>query len=187
MPRCPGLDGRFSFGVPETVRAGRQILFVACGSIVPQVLEAAAELEREGLSAAVAVQAHLPGSPSAALSALLRNFRCVVGVEEGYLSGGLSSLLAETIAQEGLRLPVGRVRRQGTVFQHYGQRNLTCARGRGWTPPRWPARRGGCGRVVMMNERVFLSVVLPCRDQAGHIAEVLLGHDAALDGLGRSL
>jgi len=37
-----------------------------------------------------------------------------------------------------------------------------------------------------MSERVFLSVILPCRDQADHIAEVLKAYGPPLDGLGRA-
>ena len=101
-PVVPGLEGRFSFGRPEVVREGAQLLFIACGSIVHQALGAAAELEKEGLSAAVAVQAHLPCRASPELIALLKRFQCVISVEEGYESGGLGSLIAETMAQQGL-------------------------------------------------------------------------------------
>ena len=111
-PAVPGLNGRFVFGAPEVIREGKDLLFVACGGIVHEALGAAAALEAQGLSAAVAVQAHLPSSASPALSALLGGFRCVVSVEEGYAAGGLGSLIAETIAQEGLssRLAICAVR-----------------------------------------------------------------------------
>ncbi|MGD0091426.1 MAG: transketolase C-terminal domain-containing protein [Planctomycetota bacterium] len=111
-PAVPGLNGRFSFGAPELVREGQGVLFIACGGIVHEALRAAEALEAEGLSAAVAVQAHLPGRPHPALAALLRKFRRVVSVEEGYAAGGLGSLVAETIAQEGLhsRLAICGVR-----------------------------------------------------------------------------
>lgn len=112
-PALPGLNGRFAFGAPKKViREGKDLLFVACGGIVQEALGAAAALEADGLSAAVAVQAHLPSSASPALSALLRGFPCVVSVEEGYAAGGLGSLVAETIAQEGLssRLAICAVR-----------------------------------------------------------------------------
>jgi glycosyltransferase involved in cell wall biosynthesis len=37
-----------------------------------------------------------------------------------------------------------------------------------------------------MDKRVFLSVVLPCRNQADHIAEVLTAYVPPLDGIGRA-
>jgi transketolase len=101
-PEVPGLDGRFSFGTPEVVRPGGDLLFLACGSVVHEALAAAEGLRAQGVAAAVAVLAHLPFSASEPLVRLLRAFDLVVTVEEGYTAGGLGSLVAEAIAQEGL-------------------------------------------------------------------------------------
>lgn len=101
-PEVPGLNGRFAFGRPEVVREGRHVLFAACGSMAHEALEAARLLEVQGISAAVAVVADLGFAASPPLLALLREFAAVVSVEDGYAAGGLGSLLAEAIAQEGL-------------------------------------------------------------------------------------
>ena len=101
-PEVSGLHGRFSFDKPELVREGKDVLFVACGGVVHEALQAAELLQKDGVDAAVAVQAHLSYAASTGLIALLKNYRAVVSVEEGYAAGGLGSLLAETIAQEGL-------------------------------------------------------------------------------------
>jgi len=46
---------------------------------------------------------------------------------------------------------------------------------------------GCCWKLTtVLNAPVFLSVVLPCRDQAGHIAAVLEKYEAPLDAIGRS-
>ena len=102
-PEVPGLDGRFALDRPEVVREGGDVLFVACGGIVHEALAAARLLEPQGISAAVAVLAHLPFAPRAPLVDLLRRYPAVVSVEDGYSAGGLGSLLAEAIAQQGLR------------------------------------------------------------------------------------
>jgi transketolase len=102
-PEVPGLDGRFALGRPEVVRDGRDVLLAACGSMVHDALAAARLLEAEGVSAAVAVLAHLPFAAGAPVVDLLRRFGAVVSVEDGYAAGGLGSLLAEAIAQHGLR------------------------------------------------------------------------------------
>lgn len=102
-PALPGLDGRFAFGRPEIIRQGGDVLFIACGSMSQEALAAARSLEADGISAAVAVLAHLGFAASPALLDLLRNYPAVVTVEDGYASGGLGSLVAEAIAQEGLR------------------------------------------------------------------------------------
>ncbi len=111
-PSIPGLDGRFEFGRPEVVREGSQLVLIACGSIAHEALGAARLLETDGLSAAVAVLADVSLTASEPLVNLLQGFPAVVSVEEGYATGGLGSLLAETIALRGLdcRLAICGVR-----------------------------------------------------------------------------
>lgn len=98
----PGLNGRFAFGRPEEVRQGRELLFLACGGIVHEALIAADALREHGVSAAVAVMAHLPFAATDPLVELLSRFPHVVTLEEGYAAGGLGSLIAETIARHCL-------------------------------------------------------------------------------------
>jgi len=102
-PEVPGLGGRFALDRPEIVRAGRDLLFIATGEIVLEALEASKILEREGISAAVAVLAHLGQRPGNALIKLLAGYEAVVSVEEGYATGGLGALVAEGIATAGLQ------------------------------------------------------------------------------------
>ncbi len=101
-PEVPGLDGRFALGRPEIVREGGDVLFLACGTLAHEALEAARLLEAEGIAAAVAVLAHLGFAASPELVELLGRYRAVVSVEDGYAAGGLGSLAAEAIAQNGL-------------------------------------------------------------------------------------
>jgi transketolase len=98
----PALNGRFEFHRPEVVRPGSDCLFLCAGDIAFEALRAATMLEQNGVSAAVSVLAHLCFSPSAALQNLLRRYRLVVSVEEGYTAGGLGALVAATIAEQGL-------------------------------------------------------------------------------------
>jgi transketolase len=105
-PEVPGLGGRFALGRPERVRPGKDLLFVACGSIVHEALVAAEQLENEGISAAVAVLAHVGFRASDDLVAELSEFSAVVSVEEGYAAGGLGSLVAEAVAEHALRCRV---------------------------------------------------------------------------------
>jgi transketolase len=115
-PEVPGLGGRFGLGRPEIVREGRDLLFLACGSVAHEAVAAARLLEPDGISPTVAVLAHLPFAASEALVELLARFESTVTVEEGYATGGLGSLVAETIAQRGLhsRLTICGVRESFT-------------------------------------------------------------------------
>ena len=101
-PPVPGLEGRFGLGRPELVRRGADLLFLATGSLTPEVVGAAERLGREGVSAAVAVQAHLPYAPTPELVELLAGYSAVVTAEEGYTSGGLGALVAEAVAGNDL-------------------------------------------------------------------------------------
>lgn len=98
----PGLNGRFALNCPEVVREGADVLLLAVGDIAHEAVKAARQLEIQGVSAAVAVLAHLGFSGSPELVELLARFPRVATVEEGYTAGGLASLAGETIAVNGL-------------------------------------------------------------------------------------
>jgi transketolase len=102
----PGLRGRFALGRPEVVKSGDDVVFVATGEIVHEALAASRLLERDGVSAAVAVLAHVSRFPTPELVDLLRDFGAVVTVEEGYPTGGLGALVAEAMATNGIRAPL---------------------------------------------------------------------------------
>ena len=112
-PVVPGLEGRFAFGRPEMVREGTALLYLCTGGTVPDALEASRLLEGKGIRAAVAVLAHLGFTGSPELADLLGRFPAVITVEEGYVTGGLGSLVAETMASRRLscRLAVKGVER----------------------------------------------------------------------------
>lgn len=102
-PNVPGLHGRFALGIPELIVPGADLLFLTTGAIVTEVVRAAEILARTNISAAVAVLAHLQFTASSDLIKLLASYRAVITVEEGVATGGLGSLVAETIVQ--YRLP----------------------------------------------------------------------------------
>lgn len=99
----PGLDSRFAFDRPELVRKGRDLLLLATGAIAVAAVAAAELLAASGISAAVAVLAHLGATASRALVELLADFSALVTVEEGVTSGGLGALVARAVAEQ--RLP----------------------------------------------------------------------------------
>jgi transketolase len=112
-PEVPGLSGRFAFGRPEVIHEGSDVLLLATGAMALVSLEASAALAADGISASVAVMAHLPYAPTDALVDLLERFPATMTVEEGYTAGGLGSLVAEAIATGGLacRLALRGVRK----------------------------------------------------------------------------
>ena len=102
-PEVPGLQGRFSLDRPEVVREGDAVLLLACGAVAGEAIAAADLLAKEGIRAAVAIQAHLSFAPAPPLVELLARFERVVAVEEGFAASGLGALAAQAIAENALR------------------------------------------------------------------------------------
>jgi transketolase len=101
-PDIDGLGGRFGFEEPEVVRAGHDLLLLSTGSITQEAMKAVKLLSQRGLNAGLAVLAHIGFTGSPQLRDLLSAYSAVLTVEEGYIAGGLGSLVAETISQNGL-------------------------------------------------------------------------------------
>lgn len=104
----PGLDGVFRSGRIQIVREGTDLVILSMGGISAEASRAASLLEEEGISACVVVVASVCPSPSEDLVALLGRFQLAVTVEAHYRSGGLGSLVAEVIADNGLMCRVKR-------------------------------------------------------------------------------
>jgi transketolase len=108
VPPLAGLNGRFAWNTPELVRPGCDVLLICTGELSQTALKAAEILGQEGLTPAVAVMAHLSFQPSQALISLLSRFTTVLTVEDAYVTGGLGSLAAEAIAENGLQASLMR-------------------------------------------------------------------------------
>jgi transketolase len=98
----PGLNGRFETGRAQVIREGKDIIFITMGSVTNEVTDAAAALSGEGISCAIVVVASLSPPPVEDLIGLLSRFRVALTVEAHYITGGLGSLVAEIVAENGL-------------------------------------------------------------------------------------
>ena len=98
-----------TFGRAVTLREGRHVTLIACGSEVHPSLAAADQLAARGVSATV-VDMHTikPLDRDAVLAAARRG--PTVTVEEHNRTGGLGSAVAEVFADEGLGSPLLRHR-----------------------------------------------------------------------------
>lgn len=99
----PGLDGRFTFGRTERVREGRTLALVTMGSVAAATVAAAEELD-----ASVLVVSTLNPPPADDVADALAPFERIVSVEAHYVTGGVGSLVAEVIAERGLRCRLER-------------------------------------------------------------------------------
>lgn len=96
-------DESYTFvpGAVNILREGHDVALVATGSTVHEIADAAAVLADEGIQVKVIGIPSLRPCDSAALMQALRDCRTVITVEEHNINGGLGSLVAEVLAENG--------------------------------------------------------------------------------------
>jgi transketolase len=104
----PGLNGRFQLGRAHTITAGDDLLMIALGSIANEAVAADATLRRQGIHATVMIVSSLNPAPLQDLTKALTRFDVALTVEAHYICGGIGSLVAEVIAEQGLDCRLAR-------------------------------------------------------------------------------
>jgi transketolase len=102
-PIVPGLGGKFELGRVQSLSDGSEVLIVAMGSVAMEAAAATQALREKNVSCGLAILAHLNPAPVEHLATLLANVPLVLTVEAHYCTGGAGSLVAEVIAERGLR------------------------------------------------------------------------------------
>ncbi len=99
----PGLEGRFELGKLQRIREGSDLLVVAMGSVATEAAAAVQELAARGVSCSLMIIAQVSPAPVNELAELLARHPVTLTVEAHYRVGGVGSLIAEVIADRGLR------------------------------------------------------------------------------------
>jgi transketolase len=86
------------------LRSGRDLLVVACGTMVSRALQAADLLEREGYSVGIVSAFSVKPLDKAGLKALCQGRKRLVTVEEHVETGGLGTAVCEAMSDSGLRI-----------------------------------------------------------------------------------
>jgi len=108
----PGEDYIVEIGKARTARAGRDLSIITFGAMVLVALDAAQELEREGLDIEVMDLRTLAPLDKAAILASVKKTNKVMVLHEAARTGGIGGEIAATIAEEAfewLDAPVVRV------------------------------------------------------------------------------
>jgi transketolase len=105
-----GLDGRFEMSRCQMLDEGSDYLLIATGNMAQQAVEAAQVLLKRGVAASLAIVSTLNPAPTEHLKELLPRFKCASTIESHYVTGGLGSLVAEIVAENGIDC---RLLRQG--------------------------------------------------------------------------
>jgi len=108
----------FELGNADVLKKGSDLAIIACGLMVHTALEAAAELEKEGLSVGVINMSSIKPLDRSAVITAARETGAIVTAEEHSIIGGLGSAVAE-LTSENIPVPVVRV----------GVRDIFCSSG----------------------------------------------------------
>jgi transketolase len=97
-----GLPLEFELGRAHQILDGEDVAIVALGAMAATAVEAADILAEGGISASVVVVSCVSPAPVSDLAAALGSVPLAVSLEAHYITGGLGSLLAEVIAEQGI-------------------------------------------------------------------------------------
>ena len=98
-------DYKFEIGKSITLRDGKDVTLIACGSMVRETLNAADKLAEQGIEATVINMHTIKPLDTAAIDQAIKNTPALVTVEEHTVIGGLGSTVAEYMAPLKDRIP----------------------------------------------------------------------------------
>jgi len=105
-------DDKYKFvpGAVDVLREGDDVTLVAMGSTVHEAVDAAEQLAEQGISASVINVPSIRPLDRDALFAALQQSKHIISVEEHNVNGGVGSIVAEVLAENG----------QGAVLKRLG-------------------------------------------------------------------
>ena len=99
-PVFTGAKDPFVIGKANTLRKGKDVAFIACGSVVGLALEAAGKLAKKGVEARVINMHTVKPLDEAAVLKAAKECGAIVTVEEHSVIGGLGGAVAEVLAKK---------------------------------------------------------------------------------------
>jgi transketolase len=108
---------------PRLLKKGKKGLIFTSGTMTAIVLSTVEMLAKEGLDLTLANLCVLDPAPAGELAVLMAEFKKVATVEEHFITGGLGSIIAEIIAQEGLGVKLRRVGLDDAFPDRYASRS----------------------------------------------------------------
>ena len=97
-------------GKAEILREGSEVAIIAYGSMVYPAMQAAENLEKDGIDATVINARFVKPLDAELILALAQTNRVIVTVEEAYLAGGFGSAVLELLEENGLQDKIKVVR-----------------------------------------------------------------------------
>lgn len=113
----------FSLGVSE-IEKGEDLTIIASGAIVHEALKAAKIIKNDlGLNVGVIDLYRIKPLPEAQLSKLIKDSKKIVTIEEGYLDGGIGSMIASFLLENSFFKPFLRLGIKDRFCFDYGTRD----------------------------------------------------------------
>ena len=105
-------------------KPGKDLAIVATGSMVHCANAAADLLATQGIDACV-IDVYRPKPLNTdLLMGSLKGVKAIIAIDEQSINGGLSSIVAEAMADNGVMLPLKRIGIEEPLLSAYGERNL---------------------------------------------------------------
>ncbi|MRT39953.1 transketolase family protein [Enterobacteriaceae bacterium RIT702] len=128
LPQLHDENYQFRPGQIDVLREGHDIVLVAMGSTVHEVVHAAEQLHEQGITAGVISIPSIRPCDTQQLRELLNHYPAVITVEEHNVNGGVGSLVAEVLAEGGCSIPLLRLGIPDGEYAIAGDRASTRAR-----------------------------------------------------------
>ncbi len=121
-------NDNFEIGKANLLREGKDIAIFACGLQVWDSLEAAKELEKEGISAAVVNMHTIKPADKEMIISQAKKCGLLMSVEDHQITGGLGSAIAEVLSENfpallyrvGVRDSFGETGNTAELYKKYG-------------------------------------------------------------------
>jgi len=128
MPIFTTQETPFELGKISLYKDGSDLSIFASGAMVHESLLAAAELEKEGISAAVLNVYDLTEMDNAAIEKCAKKTGAFVTVEDHQIKGGLGSAICESVCEThpvpvhrmGMQMQFGQSGKGNELLKHYG-------------------------------------------------------------------
>jgi 1-deoxy-D-xylulose-5-phosphate synthase len=124
-PRGRGFDINYKqplraleIGKADEVKTGDTLAFLCVGPVVHEALEAAELTEAKGYSVSVVNMRFIKPLDTTLLDELVHNHKAFITVEDGTVSGGFGSAVAEYFMEKGYQVRVHRVGIPDEVIEH---------------------------------------------------------------------
>ena len=100
---------QFEFGKAVTVRDGSDVTVITCGMLVAEALQAAEELEKEGVRVRVVDMFTIKPIDTECILRCAKETGAIVTAENHQLIGGLTSAVSEVLAENGVGIALEKV------------------------------------------------------------------------------